>query len=126
MLRNTRMTLDIAASAQTLFKPQIQFASPSHSMHIGTAMMMVDTSSFSAETVRVLRVINDAGIIRGFELQRRAELADARALQDAITPLVKKGFITASDPLDASSIHYNQFAPLPSARDAVSVCLSKA
>jgi hypothetical protein len=87
-------------------------------------MMMVDSSSFTPETTKVLGIIHDAGTIRGCDLQRRAELPDPKALQDAVAPLVKKGLVTASERLDVSSIHYIQFAPLPSAREAVSFYLN--
>ncbi len=81
------------------------------------AAMSSKPEAFSDESGRVLRVVLDSGIIRGFELQRRAGLESAEALKAAAMPLLNQNLITVSGMLvDSYTIERAQFAPLPSAQ----------
>ena len=51
--------------------------------------MMIDSSNFDAETMRVRRVSHDTGVIRGFELQRRAERKGEEAWKKAVSAAVR-------------------------------------
>ena len=70
----------------------------------------------SEASQRVLKVVQESGLVRGFELQRLAKLDSSAEFKEAVSPLVKYNLIAASGALDEDVIDRTQFAPLPSAR----------
>jgi hypothetical protein len=71
--------------------------------------------SVTPQSLKVLRLLRNVGVIRGFELQRRAAM-EPPELIDALTPLVAQNLVAASGTLDVDSLARTQFAPLPSSR----------
>ncbi len=74
---------------------------------------------------KVLRIIMDTGLIKGFDLQRRAELENGDQLITSVQPLIINRLVTASGVLDPSEIRWTQFAILPSAWDRISELVRK-
>ena len=69
----------------------------------------------SKESLRVLDTLRNSGVVRGFELRRKANLIGSADLSKAVQPLLQANFIVASGSLDAQSIDSAQFAPLSQA-----------
>lgn len=86
----------------------------------------VDVADLSPEATRVLRILDERGIVRGATLMKLLSIKRPEALKEAVLPLVTSGLIEVSgDVHDEKEIRYTSFFTRPSMQSRVHSVVKK-